>query len=155
MTSMKMRTYSELKRLKTIRERYEYLKLNGSVGKNTFGSRRFMNQSFYRSYEWRKAKNAVIIRDSGCNLGIKGYEILDKIYIHHMNPVTIEQLERKDPKLYDPEYLICVDFITHNAIHYGDEDLLPKESMIRKPGDTYLWKPLGGDVCYGRDVSIK
>lgn len=139
---MKKRCYKELSRLKTFEERYAYLKVTGEVGQATFGSERYLNQVFYHSYEWKRARQQVILRDQACDLGIDGYDIVsdyESIYIHHMNPITIEQIENRDPDLLNPEYLICCSFDTHNAIHYGDESLLPKPLIERRPGDTNLW----------------
>lgn len=136
---MKMiRCYSELKRIKTFEERFEYLKLGGGVGKATFGFDRYLNQVFYNSREWKDARRNVIIRDNGCDLGIAGRE-LDKIIIHHMNTITIEQIEDRDPVIFDPEFLICVSHNTHNAIHYSDSSILLKDLKERKKGDTKLW----------------
>lgn len=139
---MKKRCYKELSRLNTFEERYAYLKVTGEVGQATFGSERYLNQVFYHSYEWKRARQQVILRDQACDLGIDGYDIVsdyESIYIHHMNPITIEQIENRDPDLLNPEYLICCSFDTHNAIHYGDESLLPKPLIERRPGDTKLW----------------
>lgn len=139
MIFLKNRTYSELKKIKTFNDRYLYLKLNGSVGSETFGADRYLNQSFYRSQEWKRIRDLVIIRDNGCDLGIPGYEIRDKIYIHHMNPVTIDSILEKEDWILNPEFLISTSFNTHNAIHFGDESLLPKTPIERKPRDTILW----------------
>lgn len=139
MKKLKIRTFSELKRLKTFKDRFYYLQLKGAVGQSTFGADRYLNQALYRSKEWKKVRDEVIIRDNGCDLGIEGYEIFDRIYIHHMNPITLEQIEDRDMSILDPEFLICVSFDTHNAIHFGDESLLPKLPIERKPGDTTLW----------------
>lgn len=137
---MKLKTYSELKKLKTFEDRFDYLNLVGSVGESIFGSERYLNQSFYRSKEWKRIRQQVILRDDGCDLGIPDYKIFDKIIIHHMNPMTIDELRHEDfEKALDPEFLICVSFNTHNAIHYGDESLLTKLPVERKPGDTKLW----------------
>jgi hypothetical protein len=135
----RIRTYSELKRLETFEERYRYLALNGIVGQPTFGSERYMNQAFYRSHQWRRMRDFVIVRDEGSDLGILGREITDRLYIHHMNPMTIEDLRDGNEAVLEPEYLIATQFITHNAIHYGDENLLPKLYVPRRPGDTKLW----------------
>lgn len=137
---MKIRCYKELRRLNSFEERYRYLKVTGEVGQTTFGSHRNLNQVFYHSKEWRDVRRDVIIRDNGCDLGMDGYQIENGIYIHHMNPITIEQMEERDSDIFNPEYLICVSFDTHNAIHYGDEALLPKLPIERRPGDTCLWK---------------
>lgn len=135
------RTYKELSRLKTFEERYRYLQLKGSVGRETFGFDRYLNQVFYqRNPKWKAARDAVIIRDNGCDLGIEGREIYGKIIVHHMNVVTLEDLERDSDILYDPEYLISTMHTTHNAIHYGDEHLLMLDPIERKPNDTCPWK---------------
>lgn len=135
-----IRTYSELIKRRTFNDRYRYLRLFGSVGQDTFGHSRYLNQDFYRSREWKRVRDDVIVRDNGCDLGIEGFEIQDRIYIHHMNPTTIEDFENGDiDKLLNPEYLVCVSFNTHQAIHYGDESLLPQVPIERKPGDTKLW----------------
>lgn len=136
---MKIRSYSELRKLKTFEERFEYLRLRGTVSDPTFGSRRFLNQDFYRTKEWRNIRKKVILRDCACDLGIDGRDIYDRIYIHHMNPITIDDILDKRDEVLDPEFLICVSFNTHNAIHYGDESLLPKLPVERRPGDTILW----------------
>lgn len=134
-----IRRYSELESLKTLEERYVYLRLSGSVGKTTFGWDRYFNQRFYHSTEWKSIRDKVIIRDCGCDLGIPGFEINDKILIHHMNPIWIEDLNRKNPDILNPEFLICTSPMTHQAIHYGDKSLLPQVPIIRHPGDTKLW----------------
>jgi hypothetical protein len=134
-----IRTYSELRRLETLEDRFRYLSLRGEVGKTTFGYDRWINQQFYTSTQWRNMRNHVIARDIGRDLGVEGYEIHDRIYIHHMNPMTAEQIQDADPRILDPEFLICVTHKTHNAIHYGDEGLLPKPLVERRPGDTTLW----------------
>ena len=134
-----IRRYSELESLKTLEDRYSYLKLNGSVGKTTFGWDRYFNQRFYHSAEWKRVRNIVILRDNGCDLGIPGFEIHDKVLIHHMNPIWVEDLNQKNPDILDPEFLICVSPMTHQAIHYGDKSLLPQVPIIRHPGDTKLW----------------
>lgn len=137
--SSNRRSYSELKLLKTFEERYNYLRCGGQVGLDTFGYDRWINQQFYRSKEWKRARRDVIIRDDGCDLGIPGHEIFDRIYIHHINPITVDDLVDEDPSIFDPNNLICVSFTTHQAIHYGDESLLPKPIIERLPGDTKLW----------------
>lgn len=137
---MMIRTYTELSRLATFEERYEYLRLGGSVGKETFGYDRYLNQILYRSQKWKDVRELVIIRDNGCDLGVEGYEIYGKIIIHHMNPITIEDIERQSDFLFNPEFLICTVHNTHNAIHYGDESLLPKAPIIRSKNDTCPWK---------------
>ena len=135
-----IRTYSELKSYKTFLDRYNYLKLIGQVGTETFGMDRYINQMLYRSRKWQETRNKVIIRDDGCDLGIPGYDLYDRIIIHHMNPLTIEDIEEEKPEIFDPEFLISTSFRTHNAIHYGDVNLLPKEPIERRPHDTCPWK---------------
>ena len=138
--TLKTRTYSELRKLDTFEERYRYLALKGVVGESTFGFDRHINQQFYTSTEWRQVRQEVIVRDEGMDLGIPGYEIFDRIIIHHMNPMTVDDVVRNlDNRILDPEFLICTTHNTHNAIHYGDESLLPKPMVERRPGDTRLW----------------
>lgn len=134
-----IRSYSELRRLTTFKERFDYLKLHGRVGDSTFGFDRYMNQRFYTSFEWRQLRRRVILRDNGCDLGIEGYEIHRGLHIHHMNAITVQDLVHGNPDILDPEFLITVTHQTHNAIHYGDERLLPRQLVERKPGDTKLW----------------
>ena len=138
--SMTIKTYSELILLPTFEERFEYLRLDGRVGEDTFGFDRYLNQLFYRSYEWRKIRDYVIVRDNGCDLGVDGYDIYGKVLIHHMNPITAKDIENRTDLLLDPEYLICVTHDTHNAIHYGDENLIIKAPIERRPHDTCPWK---------------
>jgi hypothetical protein len=133
------RSYSELRRLPTLEERYHYLRLAGEVGASTFGFDRYINQQFYTSREWRQVRHHVIARDNGCDLGIEGYEIYKGLVIHHMNPMTMDNLVHGDDSILDPEYLITTSHSTHNAIHYGDERLLPRPFVARKRGDTKLW----------------
>jgi hypothetical protein len=133
------RRYSELKRLPTLRERFKYLELHGRVGQATFGFDRYVNQQFYTSREWRRLRNDVILRDFGCDLGVDGYEIHEGLYIHHMNPMSAEDIRAGNDDILDPEFLITVTHRTHNAIHYGDEKLLPRPLVERRPGDTKLW----------------
>lgn len=136
-----VRTYSELKQLKTFRERYEYLRLAGLVGESTFGFDRYLNQALYRSKAWKKARNFVIQRDNGCDLGIEDREIAGRILVHHMNPLVVDEVDERDEDIFNPEFLICVSHETHNAIHYGDESLLMKnEPTVRRPNDTCPWK---------------
>lgn len=137
---MSIKTYSELITMPTFQERFRYLRLNGSVGNDTFGFDRYLNQVFYRSQRWRSVRDFVIIRDNGCDLGIDGYEIHSKILIHHINPITLKDIERESEFLLDPEYLICTSHNTHNAIHYGDESLLITEPIQRTRNDTCPWK---------------
>lgn len=134
-----IRTYSELRRRETLEDRFNYLKLHGQVGDATFGFDRFLNQRFYASHEWKQVRHHVIVRDNGCDLGVDGYEIHDRIYIHHMNPMTVSDLVEFNREILDPEYLIAVTHTTHNAIHYGDVNLLPRVPVERRPGDTKLW----------------
>ena len=135
-----IRTYSELILLPSFRERYEYLKLDGIVGEDTFGFDRYLNQQFYKSAEWKRIRDLVIVRDNGCDLGIDGYFIQGRVYIHHMNPICQKDIISKTSLLIDPEYLICVSHNTHNAIHYGDEKLLRRDPIERRPNDTCPWK---------------
>lgn len=134
-----IRSYTELSQFDSLRERYEYLRLGGVVGQDTFGFDRYLNQDFYRSPLWKRARTHVIARDYGRDLGIEGFEIHDRVYVHHMNPMTPDQIKHSDVDILDPEYLICVSLTTHNAIHYGDERLLPRDYVPRRPGDTKLW----------------
>lgn len=134
-----IRTYSELRRLESLEDRFNYLKLRGQVGGSTFGFDRYLNQRFYASHEWRQLRHHVIVRDNGCDLGVDGHEIHDRIYIHHMNPMTVSDLVEFNNEILDPEYLIAVTHNTHNAVHYGDANLLRKLPVDRRPGDTKLW----------------
>lgn len=135
---MRNRRYSELRRLETFEERFDYLSLVGQVGESTFGHNRWMNQRFYTSPEWHHVRNQVILRDMGCDLGIPGYEVHYGLLVHHMNPVTMEDIGRQRSWILDPEYLICTSKQTHNAIHYGGES--PRRQLVeRTPGDTRLW----------------
>lgn len=136
----KLRTYSELKQLKTFEERYEYLKLDGQVGADTFGFDRYLNQVFYKSPEWRSVRNEVIVRDNGCDLGIEGREIHTKILVHHMNPISKEDILERSDILLNPEYLITTVKRTHDAIHYGDADTLIKDPIERSANDTCPWR---------------
>ena len=135
-----IRTYSELITFPTFKERFNYLKLSGLVGESTFGFDRYLNQMFYRSQRWKEIRDFVIIRDNGCDLGVEGYEIHSRIVIHHMNPITIEDIRKESEFLLDPEFLICTIHNTHNAIHYGDENLLIKAPIERIKNDTCPWK---------------
>lgn len=135
----RIRTYTELRRLDTFEERFDYLMLSGSVGRDTFGFDRYLNQAFYRSTEWRRTRSAIIVRDNGCDLGIAGYEIHSRLYIHHINPIVADEIIEGDPSLLDPEFLITTTHATHNAIHYGDKRSLPRPLVERRPGDTKLW----------------
>ena len=135
-----MRTYSELIKLSTLAERFDYLKLGGVIGEDTFGFERYLNQNFYRSAVWKKIRNQVIIRDNGCEMGLEDYPISGRIIIHHMNPVDSDDIIHQRDILLNPEFLICVGNQTHNAIHYGSIDLLPQDPIERKPNDTRPWK---------------
>lgn len=135
-----VRTYSELIKIQTFLERFKYLKLNGSVGVDTFGFDRYLNQTFYRSYEWKRLRNDIIVRDMGCDLGLEGYDIFDKILVHHMNPIGPDDIIHRSDYLLDPEFLICTSKLTHDAIHYGDEQILYQDPVIRTPGDTCPWR---------------
>ena len=135
-----IRTFKELSRLPTFEERYAYLRMNGAVGKETFGFDRILNQKFYTSAEWKRIRDFVIVRDNGCDLGAEGHEIYGKILIHHMNPISLDDLAAHSDILLDPENLICTTHETHNAIHYGDDSLLPKPPIERRRFDTCPWK---------------
>lgn len=135
-----IRTYSELMSIPTFLGRYEYLKLDGRVGQETFGFDRYLNQRFYHSDEWRSVRDYVIVRDLGCDLAMEGYEIQRKIYIHHMNPITQKDIECSNADILNPEFLICTTHITHNAIHYADASLLATGPIERRPNDTCPWK---------------
>lgn len=136
-----IRTYTELSRLKTFEERFDYLRLNGKVGRDTFGFDRVFNQMFYKSREWKSVRDRVIVRDNGCDLGIEGHEIYgQRIIIHHLNPISLEDIEKQAAILLDPEYLITTIHSTHNAIHYGDENLLIRAPIERRKNDTCPWR---------------
>lgn len=135
-----LRTYSELSRLQTFRERFEYLRLDGIVGVETFGFDRYLNQVFYNSDEWKAVRKTVIIRDKGCDLGMYGYDIHGKIIVHHMNPFSIDDVLHRKEELLDPKFLISTVLNTHNAIHYGDESLLPSAPIVRTRNDTCPWR---------------
>ena len=137
---MSIKTYSELILLPTFEERFKYLQLNGRVGDDTFGFDRYINQNFYRSTEWKRIRDLVIMRDNGCDLALEGYEIYGRILIHHMNPITVKDVELSTEYLMNPEYLICVTHNTHNAIHYGDDKLINKGPVVRTKNDTCPWK---------------
>jgi hypothetical protein len=136
---MTTRRYSDLIDWDTFEDRYEYLRLGGTVGVETFGFDRYINQDFYRSYEWKSAREQAIIRDNGCDLGIEGHEIHGQLLVHHMNPMTAEEVMHGVEWITDPEFLITTCHITHNAIHYGDRTLLRTPYVARVPGDTRLW----------------
>lgn len=137
--SKRSRSYGELARLKTFDERFAYLSLQGEVGVATFGFDRWINQQFYRSREWLQVRDLVIVRDNGCDLGVPGYDIWHRPMVHHMNPITPEDLGRGEQWVLDPDFLITTTHRTHNAIHYGDDSLLVKPPVDRRPGDTKLW----------------
>lgn len=136
----KILTYSDLIMLPTFLERYHYLRLGGTVGAETFGFDRYLNQLLYQSQKWKDARDFVIIRDNGCDLGIEDRDIGGKIYVHHMNPVTLEDIEKESEFLFDPEFLISTSHTTHNAIHYGDESLLLLDPIERTINDTCPWR---------------
>lgn len=135
-----LKTYTELIQFPTFEERYKYLRLRGSVGVDTFGFDRIFNQRFYKSREWLKVRDAVFMRDNGCDLGIKGREVYGRFIIHHMNPISLQDLEEHSDLLFNPEYLITTIHSTHNAIHYGDDSLLNELSVERAPFDTCPWR---------------
>lgn len=137
---MKTRTYSELIQIPTFKERYLYLQLKGKVGEVTFGFDRYLNQILYKTDRWSSIRDKVIIRDDGCDLGVEGYTIEGSIYIHHMNAITIEDIKSLSPNLFDLNNLICTSKRTHDAIHFGDESLLPSDPITRYSGDTCPWK---------------
>ena len=136
---MKIRRISELLDFDTFEERFEYLKLGGAVGASTFGFDRYINQQFYRSAEWRRARQQVIVRDNGCDLGVYGFDITGKLVVHHINPMTPDDIIHGEDWIFDPNYLICTSSATHNAIHYGDSSLLKTKFVERHAGDTKLW----------------
>ena len=135
-----IKTYSELMQLSTFMDRYEYLKLDGRVGEETFGFDRWINQMFYTDQEWIRIRNHIILRDNGCDLAILDREIYGSIFIHHINPISKDDILNRSSILLDPEFLICTSKTTHNAIHYGDQNLLIKDVIERSKNDTCLWK---------------
>ena len=135
-----IRNYSELSKLKSFKDRFDYLTLKGVIGEDTFGHDRYINQLLYKSKKWKDARDVVIIRDNGCDLGVLGNEIFDTIIVHHMNPITIEDIENNIPELYDPEYLVAVSVRTHRAIHYADDSILKKDLVVRSKNDTTPWR---------------
>lgn len=135
-----IKTYSELITLPTFEERFRYLELDGQVGDETFGFDRYLNQKFYRSAEWKKVRQEVILRDGGCDLGVEDRPIFGKVLIHHINPVSIDAIKQKEDWVLDPEFLICTCKRTHDAIHYSDESILFVEPIERTPNDTCLWR---------------
>jgi hypothetical protein len=136
---MKIKTYSELQFFKTFEERFEYLSFRGSIGIATFGFDRYLNQDFYNSRVWRSLRDKIIIRDNACDLGIPGRDIFDSIRIHHMNPMTVEDVENGNPAILNPEFLICTSINTHNMIHFGSSKNLTRLPIERRKGDTKLW----------------
>lgn len=135
-----IKSYQELITFDTFDDRFDYLKLNGLVGEDTFGYHRYLNQTLYRSPEWKRLRRDIIIRDNGCDLGLRGYEINSNILIHHINPITIDNIKNRDYMVFDVNNLICVSHETHNAIHYSNENLLFKTPIERTPNDTCPWK---------------
>lgn len=135
-----IRTYSKLCEFDTFEERFRYLSLDGVVGRDTFGFDRYLNQLFYKSPEWKRTRQQIIVRDNGCDLGLEGFEIGGKILIHHLNPITAEDISDRSDLLMNPEYLVCVSHNTHNAIHYGDESMIISGPVIRMPNDMCPWK---------------
>lgn len=135
-----IKSYTELSKLKTFNDRFNYLKLDGVVGEETFGYDRILNQVLYKSAKWRKVRDKVLIRDNGNDLGVEGYQINGHAIIHHMNPITVDDVLKEREWIFDPEYLITVSDLTHKAIHYSNENILPKEPVERVQNDTCLWK---------------
>ena len=135
-----IKSYDALILLDTIEDRYNYLRIGGGVGRETFGFDRYLNQGFYQSVEWKRVRDEVVSRDNGCDLGLEGYEINGRILIHHMNPIRPDQIKFFDPDILDPDFLISCSHKTHNAIHYGDENLLPRRIVERRPNDTIPWR---------------
>lgn len=140
MKIMSIKTYSELITIPSFIDRFNYIKLGGLVGQETFGFDRYLNQTLYTSNEWKRFRRDIIIRDNGLDLACDGYEIGGKIIVHHIDPLTIQDIIRRDPKIFDPENVICVSMNTHNAIHYGDESLLFTEPIVRTKNDTCPWR---------------
>lgn len=134
------KTYSELIKLKTFDERFEYLQLHGLVGEETFGYSRYLNQVLYRSYDWKELRRKIILRDNGCDLACDGYEVYGKILVHHINPISLKDIEERDPKVFNLNNLITVSFMTHQAIHYGSKDLLLLDPVERRPNDQCPWR---------------
>lgn len=137
---MSIRTYSELIEIPSFKERYEYLRLDGKVGEDTFGWSRYLNQALYSSDEWKQTRRKVILRDNGCDLAMDGFEIQNRLLIHHINPITAEDIENCSTVIFDLDNLICCSHNTHEAIHYGNSSLLPSDPVIRRPNDTCLWR---------------
>ena len=138
---MNKKTYSELIKIPSYIERYRYLKLGGKTGEITFGNERYLNQLLYKSPEWKSFRREIIFRDQGFDMGVEGYEIQGLILVHHINPITVEDIYNRSDLVFDEENVICVSKITHNAIHYGSEDLLVIEEIVeRRPNDTIFWR---------------
>lgn len=140
--TMRNKSYSELIQIPTYLERYRYLRIGGRVGKETFGYDRYLNQILYRTGEWKRFRRDIIVRDNGCDLACEGYTIYGNILVHHIDPITVDDVLRRDPKIFDPENVIATCLNTHNAIHYGDESLLVTDPIIRTKYDTCPWKRL-------------
>lgn len=138
--SMKNKSYSELIRLPTYLERFRYLQINGAVGAETFGYDRYLNQILYRTVEWKRFRRDIILRDNGCDLACDDYEIFGRILVHHINPITVDDVLNRDPKIFDPNNVITTTLDTHNAIHYGDERLLVMDPIVRTKNDTCPWR---------------
>lgn len=137
---MIIRTYSDLIKLETFEERYQYLDLKGKVGEPTFGSKRYLNQILYKTDKWLALRDRIIVRDNGCDLGVPGRKIYGRVLVHHINPITIEDVLNENPKVFDPDNLITTSHLTHEAIHYGNEDLLIKDPIVRFKNDTCPWR---------------
>lgn len=137
---MRIKSYSEMCSFSNFIDRFNYLKLNGKVGVETFGFSRYLNQILYSSNEWKRFRRKVILRDNGCVFGLDGYDIQGRLIVHHINPITLEQIEQRDPMVFSMENVVCVTHNVHEAIHYGDESLIPTDPIIRKPNDTCPWK---------------
>lgn len=150
---MSIKTYSEVIQLPTFLDRYRYLRIGGRVGVETFGYDRYLNQTLYRTPEWKRFRREIILRDNGCDLGCDDYEIVGNILVHHIEPITVEDVLKRDPKIFDPDNAISTSLNTHNAIHYGDESLLITEPLERIKNDTCPWKRNEREVCYGRKYS--
>lgn len=136
----KIKTFSELTKLDLFYDRYEYLRMGNVVGQSTFGFDRWVNQLLYKSKRWRRTRDEVIMRDNGCDLGVEGYEIKGRLLVHHMNPITMDDIENDRYEIYCPEFLVCTSHLTHQAIHFSDETLLPKTPVPRTKNDTIPWK---------------
>lgn len=133
------RSYSELSKLESYEDRYEYLKIGDKVGEETFGYDRYLNQTLYTSPEWKNFRHKIIVRDNGNDMGVDGYPIGNKVYIHHLNPITKQDILERNPCLFDEENVVCVCKRTHDAIHFGSQELIKKNPVVRSPGDTKLW----------------